>query len=227
MARSTISFLKVLLLTLCFTMRSGETLITSTYRDLNGDGLTDRISLILTSGRWLDDSEELWSGAGKKFEGRFALEVKFAGHKAVRTDLGRLFYPDSPDEEMWFYAGPWELKLGDFNRDGQPDFTIGQHGGSNTWYYKLFTVRPSGVVQTLPVLGELHGVANGHDGASTAFEGYEEDAKYGFIAGFYDNRYGTGVSRCYVWDVTRSGFICISQQVGNASWKPVGPPAHE
>ena len=128
---------------------TGRAVVASAERDLNADGKRDRISIVMVSGRKYDD-EDLWSGMGKKYEGKFDLCVKISGQPPVHRNLNRLMYPEYEQEQpLFFWSAPWRIYFADYNHDGQIDFNLGQHGGSNGWDYRLFTVDPSGGVSEL------------------------------------------------------------------------------
>ncbi|MBI3882578.1 MAG: hypothetical protein HY301_21260 [Verrucomicrobia bacterium] len=218
----------VLLLVCCSPLNAAsEQVLTTSWRDLNGDGARDRIRVIMVSGRRYYDTNVWCGGECEKFEGRFVIEVKLAGHKTIRTDLNLLFCPEEPESELWFVSSPWNLCFADFNHDGQIDFTIGQYGGCNSWDYKIFSIKPSGGVYELPVIGDEYGIPNGHDGESTAFSGYDEPAPDGFFSGYYSNVHGTGLTHRYAWDKKLNAFVCAAHQIGDQPWKPGREPEPE
>lgn len=53
-------------------------------------------------------------------------------------------------EELEF-KGSFDIEAGDYNNDGDIDFTLGQHASSNGNVYKLFTIRKSNAIEQLKV----------------------------------------------------------------------------
>lgn len=179
---------------------SGE--VMAVLQDLNGDGLQDRLSIVMTRGHDYID-EVLWCGGDgtEKVEGEFEICVEFAGKKAVCTPLNPLLSDpnvyfqygvkqlDQPD--LWFRAEPWTIEIADYNHDGRPDFALGQYGGCRGWGYTLLTVQPSGVVVRIVT---DHLFVKGAFGNSTCFDltadGFQHSAWDDGIDDYWCEEYG-------------------------------------
>lgn len=136
--------------------------ISRTAIDIDRIGTTDTVKIELRSGRLVRDGKN-WCGAGLKYVGTFELEVHLDG-RVESFSLNKLFHTDS---ELWFRASPyeaglpeqpvsWSILFDDYNGDGQPDFTLGQYGGCNGWYYHLFTISKTGEVEPMPFQCDCH-----------------------------------------------------------------------
>ena len=79
--------------------------------------------------------------------GQFVEEVSDENSKLInQTDLSS-FYKDQP----LTFPSTFKLEFGDYNNDGDMDFTLGQYGSSNGNFYNLFTVRKDGKVVELNI----------------------------------------------------------------------------
>jgi hypothetical protein len=170
-------------------------------RDLNGDGVVDRFSIRMVSGRRYVD-RVLWCGGDgvEKFEGQFEVCVWLSQKRPVCTPLNPLLEDPirgynsrgkkvSTQPDIWFPTAEFEINFADYDHDGQIDFNLGRYGGCRGSVYTLLTIEPSGVVIRLlddPLF--LKGVW----GTSIAFE--VTPTPTGF--------------RCSSWDDSRDGLVC-------------------
>lgn len=106
-----------------------------------GEGAEMTIQILMTEGREITDTEP------GPFQGTFrtgkfeVVAINSSGQELAQLPLNDVF----GGEEMSFpQAKPFELLFDDYNDDGQPDFTIGQWGGSNGNFYCLLTLEPNG-----------------------------------------------------------------------------------
>jgi len=161
-----ISFILYGLCTVPVPAQTSETLVTSSGIDLNNDGSSDRVELVMSSGKLYHDTER-WCGAGVKYEGQFSLVIEI-GDSKKRYSVNQLLHPDQPDSPLWFrsgfnsvdsagnYSEPWQIQFDDYNNDGKPDFTLGQYRGCNGWTYRLFTIDTEGNVSSLNFACSCH-----------------------------------------------------------------------
>jgi hypothetical protein len=128
-----------------------EEVISETACDINGDGIPERIQIVLTSGRRYVD-ETLWCGQGETWEGLFVMRVRNRNGSVLReTPLNRLFHPESKESmPMSFWTPKFSLVMHDYNHDGRIDFNLGQYGCCVGNEYKLFTISRNGAVSVLP-----------------------------------------------------------------------------
>ncbi|BEQ13259.1 hypothetical protein FAK_03250 [Desulfoferula mesophila] len=128
--------------------------IAQAQADLDGDGRTETLEVLLLQGERRDDAEP-WCGAGDKWEGRFALRVRRGPAVLTQARWESLIYPRcsvAADESFFFWA-PLTLHLADYNGDGHPDFSLGVYGNCNGNFYRLFTLGPDGRLAELPTQG--------------------------------------------------------------------------
>jgi hypothetical protein len=122
--------------------------------DFDNDGNKDWLWFIWVDGKFGDDPE--WP-VGKRYQGHFIFRVEFADGRTVDTSCDALKVPF--DFIFFDEQQPVEMRVLDFNNDGQPDFGIVSYGASNCDLVSLFTVLPSGKVETLKIAGQ-----DGNDG---------------------------------------------------------------
>jgi len=177
-------------------------LITSSERDLNGDGETDSISLWMSEGRhYLDD--DLWEGRGEKFEGLFDLIVELSGLPPVTNAINGYFHPRLPDEHMFFIASPWELQFADYNKDGELDFNIGHYWSGVNYDCRLFTVGDEGEVSELIVEEPFRGLTmadRSHSSSEIQLTGG------GIKTVDYSRDLGSSVTNIYDWSTGQQTF---------------------
>ena len=118
--------------------------ITSTTYDVDEDGATDTLEVLLTSGRRYTD-HRLWCGLGDKWEGSFEIRLRRGDCILSSASVNGLV----GQESLFFHAPHFELVLQDLNADGRIDFNLGFYSGCNGNKYYLFTVSSSGEIQRL------------------------------------------------------------------------------
>ncbi|UVI30801.1 hypothetical protein [Paenibacillus spongiae] len=110
-------------------------------------GSNSTLKLRLVEGSYYEDWQP---GAyrGTVYEGAFVFEVQDeVGNVIETTELSR------------FYDGPltftrlFPLAMADYNGDGLPDFTLGQHSNSSGNEYRIFSVQQNFSIAELPVPG--------------------------------------------------------------------------
>jgi hypothetical protein len=142
----------VCLLFASFPGRSEE-VISATKFHLCGHSRPATIEIVMTDGRFFHD-EELWCGAGQKWEGQFECRVRLGRRVLARTPMNRLFFPKEPSMPMSFWAPQFRLVMRDYNSDGRIDFNLGQYGACVYNNYRIFTIEPKGTVRELPMAGD-------------------------------------------------------------------------
>jgi hypothetical protein len=135
-----------------------EEVISETACDINGDGVPERIQIVLTSGKRFVDAE-LWCGEGEKWEGEFVIRVRTPKGSVLRdTPLNQLFYPPPRGPmPMSFWTPKFKLVMHDYNHDGRMDFNLGQYGCCVGNEYKIFTISRNGTVSILPIKADSDG----------------------------------------------------------------------
>lgn len=180
--------------------------ITDSSVDIDRDGKLDRVVIKMISGERYDDTE-LWGGRGVKYESVFTITTEIAGKPPIEHNLNVLYDGKIGYRTFFFWAELWRIQFQDYNRDGQVDFNIGQYGGSNGWWYKLFTISKEGTIIALNLPG-LDGVPVRDFACSTSKIKLTEA---GFCAEWYDNSDrppDTGFVRHYYrWIVEKNAFV--------------------
>lgn len=180
---------------------SGE-VVSRSYIDIDGDGVKEAVEIYLKEGRRYDDWDDPlfghWCGHGEKWEGKFRVRVLRGG---------KLLFDDaSPLPVEFFYAPEFTLHFADYNADGQVDFNLGQYGTCNVFYYRLFTIRPDGRVEALPVEGETLLSSDKRNSSDKI----KADGKGNISATYIDDARGE-VTETYSWKA--SGFVKMGEKV--------------
>jgi hypothetical protein len=189
-----LGFLSVLCIAsvMCGATPGPRVTITRATVDVDHDGIPETVSVQMISGRHYNDNN-LWCGMGEKYEGSFAVVIDIHGRR-VETLLSPLLGGDS----LWFPAQPWKLVMGDYNDDGQINFNLGQYADCNGWRYRLFSIRPTGVVEMV----SLDFRANDFAPSTSKITRVEK----GFRVTDYDNSRGGNWETTYRWNPTARMF---------------------
>lgn len=113
--------------------------LTAAMGDVDGDGKRDRVEIVLKDGFHSTGPSEDFN-CPNDYNGTFVARVSL-GERIVETKL----------DVVAVCAGPWDLRLGDYNRDGRLDFNIGLRENSANSFYSLFTIGRDGGVASLRV----------------------------------------------------------------------------
>lgn len=97
------------------------------------------------------------------------------------------------DESSMNFNGSFDLVFDDYNNDGNPDFILGQWGGSNGSLYNLYTLDKKGVITRLETGGPLY-IAD--HAPSVQLEKLD---KTSFSVKYYDNSVGKELTKTYIW----------------------------
>lgn len=159
--------------------------------------LTNRtgfLNLQLLDGTYSEDWTIPGPLLGRNWSGRFGL--------TVIDDQGRTLnsFPLSEHfEDPIIFNDFFQIQFEDYNGDGDPDFTIGQFGASNGYFYKLFTLRKNNVIEEL-------GIKPGSDLFISSPKGYsiklDKVDDHSFKRSYYDNAAGKQLEDIFQWDGT-------------------------
>ncbi|MFZ2538959.1 MAG: M56 family metallopeptidase [Oscillospiraceae bacterium] len=147
------------------------------------------IDLVMTKGEYIDGST-LPAGGGiyeKNYQGYFELQSR-KGDK-VLSSLPLYF----DGNRMQNFGGNFTLILDDYNNDGNPDFTIGQWGGSNGNLFHIFTINDKGSISKIDG-GALY------ISSSDFSVQLEKTSPTSFRFVYYDNVKGENVDMKYHWE---------------------------
>jgi len=164
-----------------------------------------QLSFIWLEGNHTMHDAELWCGDGEKYSGKFIFRVQSGDGSVVETPVESL-YPDGEFEFVFAEKEqPWEIKMADYNNDGQPDFNIVTYGSCNYSTCSLFTVCASGEVEALKLEGTGSLTMNRTDMRSTdEFKANLTPA--GFYYEFYDRQNSTLNVESFDWDAQQKIF---------------------
>lgn len=79
---------------------------------------------------------------GNNWTGQFQLRVV----NSTGSTVSKLSLPDNKFTRLIFMR-KFQFHFADYNGDGYPDFTLGQHAGSNGNWYEIFEVKAHGILQ--------------------------------------------------------------------------------
>lgn len=167
---------------------------------LNGQLAYLRLKMV--SGKYHED----WNpGAfmGTLWEGNFIIELADEYGKTIaETDISKMF------SELLTFKSFFNLEFDDFNNDGDLDFTIGQYGSSNGYYYRIFTLRKDGKIEQLPIKdrSDLF-ISNRTGNYSTKLNKINGTT---FDIEYYDNSVPATFHDFYQWDGKQ--FVLINSQ---------------
>lgn len=158
-------------------------------RTADGDILY--INLEMIDGKHYTEEEAGGPGGGiyaDNYIGSYRLRVVDSAGKTRSTY--------KPLEDQLNFWAPFELAIADYNNDGRPDFTIGQHASSNGAVYELYSLNERGEIVRLNANRELY-IADHRP--SILLDQIETDS---FLTRFYTPDRGYG-HREFRWDGTK------------------------
>ncbi len=99
------------------------------------------VRLVMTNGKYYDQSQVPYGGNAydNNYQGNYEIQVLDSEGKLLSKVA--LYNTDGGTEAINF-PGKFNLLFDDYNRDGNPDFTIGQWYSSGAKQYQIFTVMP-------------------------------------------------------------------------------------
>lgn len=129
-----------------------EQIVSDTACDISGDGIPERIQVVLISGKKYVDKNK-WCGSGEKWEGQFVVRVRTSKDLLLNeTPLNIMLYPESKKPvDLFFWTPMFKLVMQDYNHDGKMDFNLGQYGSCVGNDYTLFSISADGAVIVLPI----------------------------------------------------------------------------
>lgn len=153
-------------------------------------GETLYVNLEMTDGKHYTEEEAGGPGGGiypDNYSGTYRLRVVDGGGKTVSTF--------SAMGGQLNFGGAFELAWADYNGDGQPDFTLGQWGGSNGDVYALYTLNAQNAIEKLKLdRAELY-IADHRPSILL-----EQPDKTSFAKKAYDQTSGQYVQQAFRWD---------------------------
>ena len=176
-------------------------ILTEVLTDLP-DGRSVRMQLVMTDGIYFTDKwEDYVPGGGiydVNYQGTYQLWIVSNENYVLHTyDLT----PDF-DSNTLNFPGSFEIEIYDYNSDGLPDFTIGQHGSSSIHFYNLYTLEADGIrricPEMIPDIGKRF---------SKIFPVDEWEAGIGFHSHDWSNANGESNAVHYRWDEKKGLFF--------------------
>ncbi len=148
---------------------------------------------------------ETWCGDGEKYGGKFIFRVELTNGVTVDTPLGSLCPDGCFDFIFAEEVQPWQIKMADYNNDGQPDFNIVTYAGCSLSECHLFTITLSGKVEVLKFDGADSFDMNKESNQSTdQLEGHLTPT--GFYYDFYDRQQSALGIESFDWDAKQKMF---------------------
>lgn len=109
------------------------------------DGTTAAVYLEMTEGQYFQEPEPAHSPYLSNFQGKYQIRVK--GPSDTLCTAGVIFDGNA----VLTFNQTFRLEFGDYNGDGNPDFTLGQRAvGSANMLYQMYSLGPDGEVSQLP-----------------------------------------------------------------------------
>ncbi len=140
---------------------------------------------------------------GWHWEGKFALEL-VDGHGKIISSLD---LNDAFGETPLTFHETFTIPFRDYNNDGAPEFTIGQYASSNLFMYRLFTVKPDGVIYQ-----PVSGVSELMSSERTYSAAFSRGALDSFTVPVYDNASGKHRQDRYEWREGTFRLVATSDQ---------------
>jgi hypothetical protein len=146
---------------------------------------------------------------GNNFVGSYQVRVFTEDIGSDQTDLYTAPILFEGYEPMTFGSGDslggFSLIFDDYNADGNPDFTLGQWGGSNGNVYKLFSVYPDGTVTELLI--EAGPISIRQFDFSVQLDKMSDTS---FSKVWYNNSVGESIKTVYEWKDEQ--FVVIGEE---------------
>lgn len=126
---------------------------------------------------------------GDTWTGQFQLRVVNSTGEAQ----SELSLTDSRFTQLLFRE-KFQFHFADYTGDGNPDFTLGQHAGSNGSWYQLFEVKPSAIIELQTEPAQLF-VSD-----YTYSPLFQQVKHNGFKIKYYDNAKAKSYQATYLWE---------------------------
>lgn len=167
--------------------------VTISHNDLSPvTARAEFLNLQLLDGTYSEDWTTSGPLMGRNWSGRFGL--------ALIDDQGRTLnsFPLSEHfEDPIIFNDFFQIQFEDYNGDGDPDFTLGQYGSSNGYFYKLFTLRKNNVIEELPIQSGSDLFISSPKGYSIKLDKVDD---HSFKRSYYDNAAGKQLEDIFQWN---------------------------
>lgn len=165
------------------------------------DGANVTVKLVMREGSFLTAEKTGYGGGFESgnYVGSCELQV-WQGNTKI-TDYA--LEGEATGDMVYSFTG-FSLEFDDYNNDGDPDFTVGQYGGSNAQMYSLFTLSEDAAIRMISApygIFSTDGKTNGYYSTLLA------KTKNGFVVSIYNNTIGKTVQVNYAWDETSGQFL--------------------
>ncbi|MGG0168874.1 hypothetical protein [Paenibacillus dokdonensis] len=154
--------------------------------------IREYLSVQLVKGSYSED----WNPSplmGRVWTGDFEFVLSDEYGKVIQRKPLNDFY-----QEKLIFNSFFDIEFGDYNGDGEIDFTIGQYGSSNGNVYKIFTLSKDGQIRELKIKGQNELVISGGD--SRYSTKLIKISSQSFQKKYYDNAKGKTFEDTYKWD---------------------------
>lgn len=165
------------------------------------NGANVKVKLVMREGSFLMTEETSYGGGYESgnYVGKCELQV-WQGNTKI-TDYA---LEGEANGDMAYNFTGFPLEFDDYNNDGDPDFTVGQYGGSNAQMYSLFTLSEDAAIRMISApyaIFSTDGKSNGY------YSTLLTKTQNGFVVSIYNNAIGETVQVNYIWDETSGQFL--------------------
>ena len=174
------------------------------------NGKQVNVRLVMTDGKYYKQSQIPYGGNtyDNNYQGSYEIQViDTTGKLLSKMNFYTTWYYTDSSKDVNF-PGKFNLLFDDYNRDGNPDFTVGQWFSGSAKQYQIFTVMPDGSVKGISK-GDVVQDCDISDVKNCSVK-FEKDNESGFYASVYVNGNVSGNRRQkahYSWDINKKCFI--------------------
>lgn len=182
-----------------------EKTVSSNKIDIDKDTQLEEVQIVLDNGYFTEDNE-MWSGNGPKWVGKFSFKVLKNGKIIFSESINKLM---GASEEIFLYSPEFKLCFNDYNKDGQLDFTVSQYFSSNGSEVYLFSIDKAGKIKPLEIENKTSFFTSPRtieNSLQLDFEGCQ------IAVWYYDNVEGVYFTDLYGWDELKNKFVLIRQE---------------
>lgn len=142
------------------------------------------VQLVMTDGTYFDDRHTDPGGGiyPENYRGSYEIRVFDSAGKLLSSAA----LHEADGETDMNFPGKFRLQFADYNRDGSPDFTVGQWFTSAARAYRIFTVSPVGAVRDIGCKADPTQDCNYTDAATCSVK-FDTDGNSGFYTVNYNN----------------------------------------
>lgn len=156
------------------------------------NGETVKLQVVMSNGRYYDVEYAGYGGGvyEENYNGAYEFRI-LSNNKVVSTQKMKSY----AGEEKYNFNGHFDVLFGDYNNDGNPDFSVGQWIGSTTNEHTIYTIDKNKKIKTIGLIYTSEGKYNSD--FSYKFKNQNDKT---IVTEFYDNGIGENRSLYFQWD---------------------------